>query len=103
MRTRFLFSPGMTNRISSPARGVHTTMLSRWCSIISPRYVIAEKCQEPDHHVKRIRLYAPRLQHADRVRKRFHQERGEPHRPIDNPGVPPDREPRDEPRQPSRA
>src|SRR3954463_8067013 len=101
-RTMSLFFPGIRNRTRTPASGVNKMILSKGWSILVSQ-VISEEHKRPEHHEQRVALHAAGLQDAHRVAQHLYEERAEPHRPIDNPRIPPDRHLRAEPRQPSRA
>src|SRR3954453_2627433 len=101
-RTMSLFFPGIRNRTRTPASGVNKMMLSKCWSILVSQ-VIAEEHDRAEYNEQRVPLHAAGLQDAHRIAQHLDEERAEPHGPVDDPGVPPDRHLRAEPRQPSRA
>src|SRR5438067_13797512 len=99
-RTRPLYFPGIRIRTNSPASGAKRIKLSRcWSILVS--HVVAEERQRADHDEERVGLDAAGLQDANRIAEHLHEERGEPNRAVDDPGVPPHRHAGAESRQPA--
>src|SRR5690242_5181248 len=100
---RSLLLPGRNKRTARPASGVSKTIESKCWSIVLPHRVIAEEGQDAHHYKKCVCLHPSRLQQANRVGEHLYKERTEPHRAIDDPGVPPAGQTRRGPRKPARA